>query len=113
MRMHTCSAFFFLSFPKSNIFFAKCSDTYVSKYSSTPHQTEPPALSLSLSPRLQDGVVLVHCNAGVSRSSSIVMAYLMWREGLLFDEAYRQVKLARPSSRPNSGFYRQLQNYRP
>uniref|UniRef100_A0A3Q2YSI5 Dual specificity phosphatase 19b n=1 Tax=Hippocampus comes TaxID=109280 RepID=A0A3Q2YSI5_HIPCM len=61
--------------------------------------------------REQDGVVLVHCNAGVSRSSSIVTAYLMWREGLLFDEAFRQVKLARPSSRPNSGFYRQLQNY--
>ncbi|XP_077438523.1 dual specificity protein phosphatase 19-like isoform X3 [Vanacampus margaritifer] len=40
--------------------------------------------------REQDGVVLVHCNAGVSRSSSIVMAYLMWREELLFDEAYRQ-----------------------
>ncbi|XP_077438521.1 dual specificity protein phosphatase 19-like isoform X1 [Vanacampus margaritifer] len=63
--------------------------------------------------REQDGVVLVHCNAGVSRSSSIVMAYLMWREELLFDEAYRQVKLARPSSRPNPGFHHQLQNYRP
>ncbi|XP_051936921.1 dual specificity protein phosphatase 19-like [Hippocampus zosterae] len=63
--------------------------------------------------REQDGVVLVHCNAGVSRSSSIVTAYLMWREGLAFHEAFRQVKLARPSSRPNSGFYRQLQNYRP
>ncbi|XP_061693368.1 dual specificity protein phosphatase 19-like isoform X5 [Syngnathoides biaculeatus] len=63
--------------------------------------------------REQDGVVLVHCNAGVSRSAAIVTAYLMWREGLPFDEAYRQVKLARPSSRPNPGFCRQLQSYRP
>ncbi|XP_072246426.1 dual specificity protein phosphatase 19-like [Leuresthes tenuis] len=63
--------------------------------------------------REQDGVVLVHCNAGVSRSSSIVIGYLMLREGLLFDDAYSQVKLRRPSIRPNPGFYQQLQNYKP
>ncbi|XP_042370482.1 dual specificity protein phosphatase 19-like, partial [Plectropomus leopardus] len=63
--------------------------------------------------REQDGVVLVHCNAGVSRSSSIVIGYLMLREGLSFDDAYGQVKLARPSIRPNAGFYRQLQSYKP
>ncbi|KAM6997130.1 dual specificity protein phosphatase 19-like isoform 1-T2 [Tautogolabrus adspersus] len=63
--------------------------------------------------REQDGVVLVHCNAGVSRSSSIVIGYLMLREGLQFDDAYSQVKLARPSIRPNPGFYQQLQNYEP
>ncbi|KAM9365498.1 dual specificity protein phosphatase 19-like [Pholidichthys leucotaenia] len=63
--------------------------------------------------RQQDGVVLVHCNAGVSRSSSIVIGYLMLREGLSFDDAYSQTKLARPSIRPNPGFYQQLQNYKP
>ncbi|XP_015248357.1 PREDICTED: dual specificity protein phosphatase 19-like [Cyprinodon variegatus] len=63
--------------------------------------------------RAQDGVVLVHCNAGVSRSSSIVIGYLMLREGLSFDDAYNQVKLARPSIRPNAGFSQQLQNYKP
>uniref|UniRef100_A0A1A7YU47 Dual specificity phosphatase 19 n=2 Tax=Iconisemion striatum TaxID=60296 RepID=A0A1A7YU47_9TELE len=63
--------------------------------------------------REQDGVVLVHCNAGVSRSSSIVIGYLMLKEGLPFDDAYSQVKLARPSIRPNPGFYQQLQNYKP
>ncbi|XP_057704696.1 dual specificity protein phosphatase 19-like isoform X2 [Corythoichthys intestinalis] len=62
--------------------------------------------------RRQNGVVLVHCNAGVSRSSSVVTAYLMWHEGLPFDKAYQQVKLARPSSRPNPGFLHQLQHYR-
>ncbi|XP_074532344.1 dual specificity protein phosphatase 19-like [Halichoeres trimaculatus] len=63
--------------------------------------------------REQDGVVLVHCNAGVSRSSSIVIGYLMLKEGLMFDEAYSQVKLARPSICPNPGFYQQLQSYKP
>ncbi|KAF3707937.1 Dual specificity protein phosphatase 19 [Channa argus] len=63
--------------------------------------------------REQNGVVLVHCNAGVSRSSSIVIGYLMMREGLSFDEAYSQVKLARPSMHPNPGFYQQLQSYKP
>lgn len=62
--------------------------------------------------REQGGVVLVHCNAGVSRSSSIVIGYLMLREGLSFDDAYSQVKQARPSIRPNPGFYQQLQNYK-
>ncbi|XP_068182910.1 dual specificity protein phosphatase 19-like [Antennarius striatus] len=63
--------------------------------------------------RDQDGVVLVHCNAGVSRSSSIVIGYLMLKEELSFDHAYSQVKLARPSIRPNPGFYHQLQSYNP
>ncbi|KAF0027764.1 dual specificity protein phosphatase 19-like [Scophthalmus maximus] len=62
--------------------------------------------------REEGGVVLVHCNAGVSRSSSVVIGYLMWREGLPFGDAYSQVKQARPSTRPNPGFYRQLQNYK-
>lgn len=68
-------------------------------------------LSFHLSLSLQRGVALVHCNAGVSRSASIVIGYLMLREGLSFDDALRQVKLARPSVCPNPGFYQQLKNY--
>uniref|UniRef100_A0A667XZQ9 Dual specificity phosphatase 19b n=1 Tax=Myripristis murdjan TaxID=586833 RepID=A0A667XZQ9_9TELE len=63
--------------------------------------------------REQSGVVLVHCNAGVSRSSSVVIGYLMLREGLSFSDAYQQVKQARPSVCPNPGFFQQLQNYKP
>ena len=62
---------------------------------------------------LQPGVVLVHCNAGISRSTSIVIGYLMLREGLSFEEALGQVKHARPSVCPNAGFYRQLKSYAP
>lgn len=61
----------------------------------------------------QEGVVLVHCNAGVSRSSSIAIGYLMWREELSFEDAYSQVKMARPSIHPNRGFHQQLQSYNP
>uniref|UniRef100_A0AAQ4R0T1 Dual specificity phosphatase 19 n=1 Tax=Gasterosteus aculeatus aculeatus TaxID=481459 RepID=A0AAQ4R0T1_GASAC len=63
--------------------------------------------------REKGGVVLVHCNAGVSRSTSIVIGYLMMREGLTFDEAYGQAKAARPSIRPNPGFHQQLRGYEP
>lgn len=61
----------------------------------------------------QDGVVLVHCNAGVSRSVSVVIGYLMKQERLSFTEAFNQVKSVRPSARPNPGFYQQLLHYRP
>lgn len=68
---------------------------------------------MPLSPSSQDGVVLVHCNAGVSRCSSVVIGYLMLREKLPFQEAFSLVQAARPSARPNPGFHRQLQLYRP
>ncbi|CAL8391641.1 unnamed protein product [Arctogadus glacialis] len=63
--------------------------------------------------RAKPGVVLVHCNAGISRSTSIVIGYLMLREGLSFEEALGQVKHARPSVCPNAGFYQQLKSYAP
>lgn len=61
----------------------------------------------------EGGVVLVHCNAGVSRSTSMVIGYLMTKEGLAFDEALKQVKAARPSICPNPGFLLQLKNFNP
>ncbi|ESO04773.1 hypothetical protein HELRODRAFT_78741, partial [Helobdella robusta] len=55
--------------------------------------------------------VLVHCYYGVSRSSTIVIAYLMYREGLSLDDAYRYLRHVRPKIRPNDGFMKQLQSY--
>ncbi|XP_024237642.1 dual specificity protein phosphatase 19-like [Oncorhynchus tshawytscha] len=63
--------------------------------------------------KTESGVVLVHCNAGVSRAASVLIGYLMYREGLGFDEAFAVVKEARPSIRPNPGFHEQLKNYKP
>ncbi|XVE85181.1 hypothetical protein DITRI_Ditri17bG0071000 [Diplodiscus trichospermus] len=58
--------------------------------------------------REQGGRVLVHCCQGVSRSSSLVIAYLMWREGQSFEDAFQYVKAARGVTNPNTGFAFQL-----
>ena len=56
-----------------------------------------------------DSNMLVHCNAGVSRSSTVVIAYLLKKR--LFaslNETYDHVKARRPAICPNPGFVRQL-----
>ncbi|KAI4373823.1 hypothetical protein MLD38_011897 [Melastoma candidum] len=58
--------------------------------------------------REQGGRVLVHCCQGVSRSTSLVIAYLMWREGQSFEDAFQYVKAARGVTNPNMGFACQL-----
>ncbi|XP_007443611.1 dual specificity protein phosphatase 19 isoform X2 [Python bivittatus] len=61
--------------------------------------------------KLKDGVVLVHCNAGVSRAAAIIIGFLMHSEGLNFAKAFSVVKNVRPAICPNSGFMEQLQKY--
>eukprot|EP01080_Neovahlkampfia_damariscottae_P009068 gene9068-1163_t len=54
------------------------------------------------------GKVYVHCYAGVSRSSSIVVSYLMWKEKSKCRELLENVKKRRAVSSPNAGFTVQL-----
>ena len=54
------------------------------------------------------GKVLVHCYAGLSRSVTVIVAYLMQNERMLLDEALRFVKHKRPYAQPNPGFLKQL-----
>ena len=54
-----------------------------------------------------DDKVLVHCAAGVSRSASIVIAYIMWDKKMSFEEAFEFVKSKRNIG-PNNGFIEQL-----
>lgn len=58
--------------------------------------------------REQGGRVFVHCCQGVSRSTSLVIAYLMWKEGQSFEDAFQLVKAARGVTNPNMGFACQL-----
>ncbi|KAL0576450.1 tyrosine protein phosphatase yvh1 [Marasmius crinis-equi] len=53
--------------------------------------------------------VLVHCQAGMSRSVAIVAAYLMYERKLTPDEALELIRKSRPDVDPNPGFLTQLQ----
>ena len=55
--------------------------------------------------------VLVHCMAGVSRSATIVLAYLMQCHGLSLATAFRHVRQRRPIIQPNAGFCSQLRGW--
>lgn len=55
--------------------------------------------------------VLIHCRAGVSRSASVVIAYLMYRYKLNLEEAFEYVKNKRPQIDPNYGFLKRLKAY--
>ena len=57
------------------------------------------------------GAVLVNCAAGMSRSVSFVIAYLMKMQKKTFNEAFIFVKRARPKIFPNSFFMSQLRMY--
>ena len=57
------------------------------------------------------GKTLVHCMAGVSRSATIVLAYLMKGHGMTLRDAYYLLKARRSVIQPNVGFFRQLMEF--
>uniref|UniRef100_A0A0N5B7W8 protein-serine/threonine phosphatase n=1 Tax=Strongyloides papillosus TaxID=174720 RepID=A0A0N5B7W8_STREA len=54
--------------------------------------------------------IFIHCNAGISRSVSVTIAYLILCCGLSYNEAYEKIKKVRKNARPNDGFMKQLKN---
>ncbi|XP_025067976.1 dual specificity protein phosphatase 15 isoform X2 [Alligator sinensis] len=63
--------------------------------------------------RLHGGNCLVHCSslAGISRSTTIVVAYIMAVTGLRWEEVLDAVKAVRPIANPNPGFKQQLEEF--
>jgi len=55
--------------------------------------------------------VVVHCICGVSRSPSVVIAYLMATQGMSLSDSLSHIKGKREISCPNSGFIDQLADY--
>ena len=51
---------------------------------------------------------LFHCMAGASRSATIVIAYIMWKEKMTYEDAFNFVNKKRPVAFPNFGFREQL-----
>ncbi|KAG7530702.1 hypothetical protein FFLO_04872 [Filobasidium floriforme] len=60
---------------------------------------------------LRKGGVLVHCQAGMSRSATIVAAYLMKVLGVGVDEALDMIRNVRPVIEPSQTFREQLEVY--
>ncbi|XP_022138398.1 dual specificity protein phosphatase 1-like [Momordica charantia] len=61
--------------------------------------------------RKSGGGVLVHCFAGISRSVTITVAYLMKKRGMNLAQALEHVKSRRPKAAPNVGFMVQLKDF--
>ncbi|XP_045464758.1 dual specificity protein phosphatase 22 isoform X1 [Harmonia axyridis] len=61
--------------------------------------------------RLRGGNVLIHCLAGMSRSVTVAVAYIMTVTNLNWKEALKVVKAGRSVANPNLGFQKQLQEF--
>jgi protein-tyrosine phosphatase len=56
-----------------------------------------------------NGKVLIHCWAGISRSTTILTYYLMKTLNISLEEALKIIRKCRPIANPNYGFIKQLQ----
>src|SRR3990167_233805 len=64
-----------------------------------------------ISQGLKNGNVLVHCAAGISRSSTLTLVYLMRVRHEGFNQSLAFLRTKRPICTPNHGFTVQLKEY--
>ena len=57
------------------------------------------------------GSVLVHCAAGISRSTTCLIAYYIKYRSMTFEEALAFIRKNRPIACPNTGFQKQLKRF--
>lgn len=57
------------------------------------------------------GKILIHCAAGLSRSPTFAISYLMRENKWTFEDSYNFVKKKKPSIKINYGFLDQLREY--
>lgn len=57
-------------------------------------------------------VCQIHCMKGVSRSATVAAAWLMWNHNWLVDAAISHLQSVRPVVNPNTGFRKQLEDWR-
>lgn len=71
----------------------------------------PEAFAFIDAARSSGGAALVVCAAGVSRSASVCLAYVMRTRGWSFDRALAALRDVRPWVAPNAGFEAQLRRF--
>jgi protein-tyrosine phosphatase len=71
----------------------------------------PDAIETLLTWNAAGKVTYVHCQSGISRSATVVIAFMMKKHGMGLMEAYGSVWEKRPVINPNDGFFRVLQHF--
>jgi len=61
--------------------------------------------------RSKNNNVLVHCSAGISRSPTLVLAYMMKKNHWTLEEAFDKMRKLRPIVDPNVSFIIQLREW--
>ncbi|XP_049881916.1 dual specificity protein phosphatase MPK-4-like [Pectinophora gossypiella] len=99
--------------PKSTFEDSNISTLFIRAYDTPQTNLLPyfPMANAFINEGLQKGNVLVHCHFGVSRSATLVIAFIMEKYQLGYDQAYNYVRQRRRFINPNPGFVNQLREY--